>query len=229
MPRTALKWTFGIILSIVGFFIAGVLVVYYVQGNATRGGLTSGIVMGSIFFVPGLILIILAFIDVAHNRFDLRVAKVLEEHDRITPTELAEQVNSSEEKVENAVSRIIGKGLIIVYFDKTTGEFVTQEGKAIAEKVIGYIKSKRRTTLEELCQETGMKPEEIKQIVVGMQKRGLFDGTYDWKSGKILSKKGVELLEKAVTVCPNCGGDLAEPPLPGEEIRCEYCGKIVKG
>jgi hypothetical protein len=229
MARTALKWTLGAILSVVGFFIAGVLVVGYIQGRNTLPGLISGIVIGSVFFIPGLILLILALIDVSHNAFDMRVARVLEEKDRVTPSELARLVNSKEEKVEAAVSRILEKGLIIVYFDKATGEFVTQEGRAIGERIIGIVKSKRRTTLEEICMETGMTAEEVKRIIIGMKKRGLFEGIYDWKKGKILSKEAVELLAKAKTHCPNCGGTLAEPPLPGEEIKCEYCGSLITG
>jgi len=230
VARTALKWVFGIILSVIGFFVAGVVLYgYFVSHKNSFGGLISGIVMGSIAFVPGLILLILAMIDIAHNSFDLRVAKLLDKHDRITPEALAKQMHVSEAKIERSVSRIIGKGLIIVYFDKTTGEFVTQEGRAIAERIVGLIESKRRATLEQLITETGMKAEEIKRIIVGMAKRGLFSGTYDWKSGKILSAEAVQLLKQAPKNCPNCGANLSEPPLPGEEIKCEFCGEIVTG
>jgi hypothetical protein len=230
LARTTLKWIFGILLSLVGFFVAGVLLYgYFVTQVNTLPGLITGIVIGSLFFIPGLILIILALIDGANNVFDLRVSKILEEYDRMIPAFLAEKVNASEEKVEKSVSRIISKGLIIVYFDKETGEYVTQEGKAIAERVIGIINSKRRITLDELGLETNMTHEEIKRIVIGMKKRGLFTGTYDWKSGKILSKEGTEQLAVAKTSCPHCGGHLIEPPLLGEEIKCEFCGKIITG
>ena len=232
MARTALKSTFGILLTIAGFFIAGIPVIGYlfdVSWDNSFGGMISGIVMGSILFIPGIILLILAFIDVVNNTFDLKVSKILEKHDRITPAELADKANSSEEKIEKSVSRIIEKGLIIVYFDKATGDFVTQEGRSIAERVIGIIDSKRRITLSELSTETGMTPEEVKRIVVGMEKRGLFSGTYDWKSGKILSREGTRQLAQAPTSCPHCGAHLTEPPLPGEEIKCDYCGKIITG
>ena len=229
MARTALKWILGLILSIVGFFIVGVVLVFYLQGINSLQGLITAIVMGSILFIPGLILIILALIDVSHNGFDMRIAKLLEEYDRITPVELAKKAHSREDKVEKSVSRILEKGLIIVYFDKATGEFVTQEGRAFAERVIGIVNSKRRVTLQELCDETGMTVDEIKRIIIGMEKRGMFHGTYDWKSGKILSKEATKQLAVAKTACPNCGGKLLEPPLPGEEIKCDYCGQIITG
>ncbi|MCK5298962.1 MAG: hypothetical protein KAJ76_08650 [Candidatus Heimdallarchaeota archaeon] len=232
MARTALKWILGILLTIAGFFIAGVVIIGYtmdVSWENSFGGMISGIVMGSIFFVPGLIFIILALIDVSHNAFDLRISKILEENDRISPPDLAKKAHSNEDKIEKSVSRIIEKGLIIVYFDKATGEFVTQEGRAIAERVIGIIESKRRITLEDLVIETGMTPDEVKRIVVGMEKRGLFSGTYDWKSGKILSSDGARMLAKAETNCPHCGANLTEPPLKGEEIKCEFCGEIITG
>ena len=66
MARTALKWIFGILLTVIGFFIAGVPVLGYtadVSWDNSFGGMISGIVMGSILFVPGLILIILALIE----------------------------------------------------------------------------------------------------------------------------------------------------------------------
>ncbi|MHA1630805.1 MAG: DUF977 family protein [Candidatus Heimdallarchaeota archaeon] len=230
MAKTALKWVFGIILSVIGFFIAGVVLYgYFVTHKNSLGGLISGVVMGSVAFVPGTILLILAMIDIRKNAFDLRVANILDKYDRITPATLAKNAHASEAKVESSVSRIIGKGLLIVYFDKSTGEFVTQEGRAIAERVIGLIDSKRRTTIEQLTTETGMKADEIKKIVVGMAKRGLFSGTYDWKAGKILSAEAVHLLQKAPKNCPNCGATLSEPPLPGEEIKCDFCGHIVTG
>ncbi|HUT82426.1 MAG TPA: hypothetical protein VMZ29_14590 [Candidatus Bathyarchaeia archaeon] len=230
MARTALKWILGIILSVIGFFVAGVVLYgYFVSGANSLGGMISGIVLGSIAFVPGLILIILAIIDGGKSVFDIKIAKLLEESDRITPTALADKANVSEEKVEKSISRIINKGLIIVYFDKATGEFVTQEGKAIAARILGIIESKRRVTLDLLSKETGMSFDEIKRIIVGMEKRGLFDGTYDWKSGKILSAEATRLLAHATTNCPHCGGNLPEPPLPGEEIKCEYCGEIITG
>ncbi len=232
MARTALKWILGILLSVIGFFIAGVTILGYVADvswDNSFGGMISGIVMGSIFFIPGIIFIILALIDVSHNAFDLRISKLLEEYDRISPPELAKKAHSNEDKVEKSVSRIIEKGLIIVYFDKATGEFVTQEGRAIAERVIGIIESKRRITLEELIIETGMTPDEIKRIIIGMEKRGLFNGTYDWKSGKILSREGTRMLAVAETNCPHCGANLTEPPLKGEEIKCEFCGEIITG
>jgi len=232
LARTALKWIFGILLTIAGFFIAGIPVIGYafdVSWNNTLAGMISGIVMGSVLFVPGIILLILALIDVGNNAFDLKVSKILEEYDRITPEDLANKAHTSQEKIEKSVSRIIGSGLIIVYFDKSTGEFVTQEGRAIAERVIGIIESKGRITLVELVDETGLSEEEIKRIVVGMEKRGLFDGTYDWKSGKLLSRIASKQLSKAKTRCPHCGGALTEPPLPGEEIPCEFCGQQVTG
>ncbi|MHA1354850.1 MAG: hypothetical protein ACTSR1_06730 [Candidatus Heimdallarchaeota archaeon] len=189
MARTALKWTFGILLTIAGLFFAAIPVLGYlanVSWDNSFAGMISGIVIGSVAFIPGIILIILALIDGANNAFDLKVSKILEEFDRITPTVLAEKAHCSEEKIEKSISRIIGSGLIIVYFDKQTGEFVTQEGRAIAERVIGIIESKGRITLVELVEETSLSAEELKRIIVGMEKRGLFDGTYDWKSGKIL-------------------------------------------
>ncbi len=230
MARTALKWIFGIILSVIGFFVAGVVLYgYFISGANSLGGMISGVVLGSIAFIPGIILIILALADGGKNLFDVRVAKILEENDRISPIVLAEKANTTEEKIMKSVSRIINKGLIIVYFDKATGEFVTQEGKAIATRILGIIESKRRVTLELLAAETGMTFEEIKRIIVGMEKRGLFDGTYDWKSGKILSAEATRLLARAITNCPHCGGNLPEPPLPGEEIKCEFCGEIITG
>ncbi len=229
MARTALKWILGLILTVIGFFVTGVVVVFYILGRNSLGGLISAIVIGSVAYIPGLILIILALIDGAHNVFDLRIAKLLEEYDRITPTNLAEKARSREDKIEESVPRIIEKGLIIVYFDKATGEFVTQEGRAIAERIMGIIISKKRVTLQELCDETGMTEDEVKRIVIGMEKRGLFDGTYDWKSGKILSREGTKQLGVAKTSCPHCGAHLIEPPLPGEEIGCSYCGKRIAG
>ena len=233
MARTALKWTFGILLTVAGFFIAGIPTLgYLVTGLSwtnSLGGMVSGIVMGSVLFVPGIILLILATIDVGNKAFDLKVSKILEEYDRITPTVLAEKAHCSEEKIEKSISRIIGSGLIIVYFDKQTGEFVTQEGRAIAERVIGIIESKGRITLVELVEETSLSAEELKRIIVGMEKRGLFDGTYDWKSGKILSRVASKQLSKAKTRCPHCNGALIEPPLPGEERPCEFCGQTVTG
>lgn len=229
MVRTAFKWMLAGLLSVIGFFISGVLVVGYVNGTNSLGGLISGIVMGAVFYIPGIIFLILALIDVGHQTFDRRIANLLEKYDRITPKELAEKANTTEEKVERSVSRILADSKIIVFFDQKTGEYVTEEGKAIAERVIGIIQSKRRITLYDLCQETRLMPEEVKRIVVAMKKRGLFQGTYDWKTGKILSKEGAEQLTKAITLCPYCGGELSEPPLPGEEIKCEYCGKLVTG
>ena len=144
MARTTLKWIIGIILSIVGFFVAGVVIYgYFVTHVNSLPGMISGIVMGSLAFIPGLILIILALIDGVNNTFDFKISKILEKYDRLTPQALAEKAHASEDRIEKSVSRIIDKGLIIVYFDKITGEFVTQEGKAIAERVIGIIKSKR--------------------------------------------------------------------------------------
>jgi len=232
MARTALKWIFGILFTVIGFFIASIPILGYVANVSWEnsfGGMISGIVMGSIFFVPGIIFLILALIDVSHNAFDLRISKLLEEYDRISPPDLAIKARSNQDKIEKSVSRIIEKGLIIVYFDKATGEFVTQEGRAIAERVIGIIESKKRITLEELVIETGMTPDEIKRIVVGMEKRALFNGTYDWKSGKILSREGTRQLAIAETNCPHCGANLKEPPLKGEEIKCEFCGEIITG
>lgn len=233
MARTALKWTFGILLTIIGLFIAAIPTLgYLVDGlswDNSRAGMISGIIMGSIAFVPGIILLILATIDVGNNAFDLKVSKILEEYDRITPTVLAEKANCNEEKIEKSISRIIESGLIIVYFDKQTGEFVTQEGRAIAERVIGIIESKGRITLAELVEETSLSVDELKRIIVGMEKRGLFDGTYDWKSGKILSRIASKQLSKAITRCPHCNGALTEPPLPGEERPCEFCGQTVTG
>lgn len=230
MARTTLKWIIGILLSIIGFFVAGVVIYGYLVTHVNSlEGMITGIVMGSLAFIPGLILIILALVDGINNAFDLRVSKILEKYDRLTPQALAEKAHTSEDKVEKSVSRIIDKGLIIVYFDKVTGEFVTQEGKAIAERIIGNIKSKRRVALDDLAIETSMTHEEIKRIIVGMKKRGLFEGTFDWKSGKILSEEGTRLLAVAKTSCPHCGGHLTEPPLKGEEIKCEFCGKIITG
>jgi DNA-binding MarR family transcriptional regulator len=232
LARTALKWTLGILFTIAGFFVAGIPVIGYladVSWDNSFAGMISGIVIGSVAFIPGIILIILALIDGANKTFDLKVSKILEEYDRITPTALAEKAHCSEEKIEKSVSRIIGSGLIIVYFDKQTGEFVTQEGRAIAERVIGIIESKGRITLTELVDETSLSAEELKRIIVGMEKRGLFDGTYDWKSGKILSRLASKQLATAITRCPHCNGALTEPPLPGEERPCEYCGQMVTG
>ena len=237
LVKTSLKWTLGIILTVIGFFVAGVVGLgYYNYINGIESSITntlpgfiSGVVLGSIAFVPGLILLLLAIIDVSHNAFDLRVSKILEEYDRITPSELADKTNTNEDKIEKSVGRIIEKGLIIVYFDSATGEFVTQEGRAIAERVLGIIESKRRVTLDELITETNLSLDEIKRIIIGMEKRGMFNGTYDWKTGKILSRDATKQLATAKTRCPHCGGVLTEPPLRGQEITCEFCGQKVTG
>ena len=71
MARTTLKWIIGLLLSIIGFFVAGVVIYgYFVTHVNSLQGMIAGIVMGSLAFIPGLILIILALVDGANNAFD---------------------------------------------------------------------------------------------------------------------------------------------------------------
>jgi hypothetical protein len=65
------------------------------------------------------------------------------------------------------------------------------------------------------------------EALENLSSKGKFRGTIDKNSRVVYTSEAVEQLPRAVTTCPNCGGKLPNPILPGEEEKCPYCGHFI--
>jgi DNA-directed RNA polymerase subunit RPC12/RpoP len=82
-------------------------------------------------------------------------------------------------------------------------------------------------TFDQLGSVTNASDADIIEALAGLSKEGRFRGVVDENSRAVYTSEAVSQLPKSVTVCPNCGGKLANPVLPGEEEKCPYCGHAI--
>jgi len=114
-----------------------------------------------------------------------------------------------------------------MYLDHRSNEIVSPRAVELKESILHLLFAQRRMTFDQLREVTEATDELIVEAITELSKTGKFRGTIDENSRVIYTKEAVEELPKAVTFCPNCGGKLSSPILPGEEEYCPYCGHLI--
>ncbi|TFF95357.1 zinc ribbon domain-containing protein [Candidatus Thorarchaeota archaeon] len=193
--------------------------------------LASGIIAWAILGLPELVI---GLYLIARGTREARVKDVsgdliplVQDEGRIGVAEAARELGVSPEDVADAADRLAHRRLPLVYLDRAKNEIVSPSAVTLEESLLHLLHAQRRMTFDQISEVTNSTDEQIIEAVNTLSKMGRFRGTVDENSRVVYTSEAVEQLPKAVTKCPNCGGRLKNPILPGEEEYCPYCGHFI--
>lgn len=193
--------------------------------------LASGIIAWAILGLPelviGLYLIIRGSREAHVKDISGSLVPLVQREGRIGVDAAARELGVSTEDVVDAADRLAHRRLPLVYLDRAKSEIVSPSAVSLEESLLHLLHAQRRMSFEQITRVTNSTDEQIIEAMSVLSKMGRFRGTVDKNSRVVYTAEAVEQLPKAVTKCPNCGGKLKNPILPGEEENCPYCGHFI--
>jgi hypothetical protein len=126
-----------------------------------------------------------------------------------------------------------GPPVIIISFALILpGIFLYLKGRAIGktesniEKVISFVRSYRRISVETLSSQTGFSRKDVMDYMAQALSLKLIQGNFDLTTDEFFTTEGA--LDGAADLeCPSCGAVISRGFLPGEERRCPACGSLL--
>lgn len=214
-----------IIISIVmGWWVYDITVT---AGRALESAVISWAILGLPEFAIGLWLISKGTREARIGGVGDRLLPLVQREGRISVTAAAKELGVSQKAVADAAEKMATRRMPLMYLDRRSNEIVSPRAVELKESILHLLFAQRRMTFDQLREVTEATDEQIVEAVTELSKKGKFRGTIDENSRVIYTKEAVEELPKAVTFCPNCGGKLSSPILPGEEEYCPYCGHLI--
>ncbi|TFG11610.1 hypothetical protein EU537_11885 [Candidatus Thorarchaeota archaeon] len=193
--------------------------------------LTSGLVAWAILALPelaiGLWLISRGSRQAKLSDISGDLIPLIQDEGRMSVSAAARELGTTEDVVSDAAERLARKRLPVVYLNRSTNEIVSPRSVELRDSLLHLLFAQRRMTFKQLQEVTDAREEEIIETLRDLSREGKFRGVIDENSGVVYTQEAVEELPNAVTSCPNCGGKLEEPVLPGEEEKCPYCGHLI--
>lgn len=193
--------------------------------------ITSGVISWAILAMPELIIGIWLIAKGGRRlRIDDvsgRLIPLVQKEGRIALQDAARELDVTPVHVADAAEELAKRRLPLVYLDRRANEIVSPKAVTLKESILHLLYAQRRMTFDQISSVTESTDEQIVDTMKELSKAGKFRGVIDENSRVIYTQEAVAQLKKAVTECPNCGGKLEAPVLPGEEETCPYCGHMI--
>ncbi|MFW9792973.1 MAG: hypothetical protein ACFFEE_01625 [Candidatus Thorarchaeota archaeon] len=228
------------ILQLVGFIlvIASLAMTYLVfQYTLTSGepqlmiAIMSGLIAWAILALPELVI---GLWLIAKGTREARIGDVsgkliplVQKEGRISVDDAARELGVDPQVVADSAEKLATRRLPLVYLDRGAHEIVSPKAVSLKESLLHLLYAQRRMTFDQIQRVTESTDEQIVDALKELSKKGKFRGVIDENSRVVYTQEAVSQLPKAITVCPNCDGQLDAPVLPGEEETCPYCGNPI--
>ncbi|TFG34183.1 hypothetical protein EU527_04855 [Candidatus Thorarchaeota archaeon] len=179
------------------------------------------------FFIIGLWLLAKGTHEAKIGDISGMLITLVQKEGRIGVAAASHELRTDQETVVDAAEKLSRRKLPLVYLDHRTSEIVSPGAVSLEESLLHLLHAQRRMSFDQIAKVTNSTDVQIIEAANKLSKKGRFRGTIDKNSRVIYTQEAVAQLPKAVTDCPNCGGKLEEPVLPGEEEICPYCGRLI--
>ena len=229
-PR--LSQLLGLILLIICAAMSYIVYQSTIQVGGEIGTLlTSGIIAWGILGLPelaiGLWLIVKGTRDARVGGISGKLIPLVQKEGRIGVAEAAKSLDIEPADVADAAEKLARRRLPLVYLDRGKNEIVSPSAVSLEESLLHLLHAQRRMTFDQISNVANATEDQIVEALEQLTSKGKFIGTIDKNSRVVYTSEAVEQLPKAVTSCPNCGGKLPAPILPGEEENCPYCEHFI--
>jgi hypothetical protein len=224
-------------LGIIFIVVCGAMTLLVYQSTMMIEGqdilmlITSGMIAWAILALPELVI---GFWLIAKGTRDARIGDVsgnlislVQKEGRIGVEAAARELKTDPQLLADAAEKLSRRRLPLVYLDRSAGEIVSPGAVSLQESLLHLMYAQRRMTFDQISKVTNATDEQIVEAVGELSRHGKFRGTIDRNSRVLYTQEAVSQLPDAITVCPNCGGKLEAPVLPGEEEICPYCGHLI--
>jgi hypothetical protein len=193
--------------------------------------ITSGIIAWGILGLPelaiGLWLIVKGTRDARVGDISGEIIPLVQKEGRIGVAEAARVLDVDPADVADAAEKLAHRRLPLVYLDRGKNEIVSPSAVSLEESLLHLLHAQRRMSFDQISNVANATDDQIVEALEQLSSKGKFRGTIDKNSRVVYTSEAVEQLPKAVTACPNCGGRLPAPILPGEEEYCPFCGHSI--
>ncbi|NHJ13174.1 MAG: hypothetical protein EAX95_05820 [Candidatus Thorarchaeota archaeon] len=193
--------------------------------------ITSGIIAWALLGLPelaiGLWLIVKGTREARIGDVSGQLIPLVQREGRIGVSAAARELGVEPGDVADAAEKLAKRRLPLVYLDRAKNEIVSPAAVSLEESLLHLLHAQRRMTFDQISKVTNATDDQIIESLRKLSEKRKFKGTIDENSRVVYTAEAVEQLPKAVTSCPNCGGKLPAPVLPGEEEYCPYCGHNI--
>lgn len=222
----------GVMLIFVSFAMSYIVVQATLEiGPLSLELIASGLITWGILALPELAIGLWLLIRGGHQAKLKDVSgaliKLVGREGRISVAAAAKELDVDQDVIVDAAEELSRKKLPLVYLDRRSSDVVSPRAVELKESILHLLFAQRRLTFKQISDVTESSEEEIIEALKELSRDGKFRGTIDENSKVVYTKEAVEALPKATTSCPNCGGKLKSPILPGEEEVCPYCGHMI--
>ena len=101
----------------------------------------------------------------------------------------------------------------------------------IYKDVATFIKMYRRTPISEVAKRFNVSEKEAEEMVLKAVELKYLNAYIDRETNEIVTPEAIKRSKVVTLHCPNCGAQISGVYLPGEVVKCPYCGtefKVVK-
>ncbi len=137
--------------------------------------------------------------------------------------------NTDEENAEAARTMYLCTGMTFPAAALFLGLWYIRKNKEdMIDDIASYLKMYRRISLQKVAQRLGITEMKAEGILLDCIASGAIRGFLDRQTGEFILKESVGTM-KAGMRCNNCGGYSEEVTLPGEVVKCKFCGMVLSG
>jgi len=193
--------------------------------------LVSGIVAWGILALPelaaGLWLIIRGTHGARTSQVSDRLVQIVQRDGRISVEAAARELGVEPKEISDAALGLAKRRIPLVLIDRGSSDIINPATLTLKESILHLLFAQRRMTFDQISAVTKATNTQIIDALKELSKEGKFRGVIDENSRVVYTSEALAHLPKSYTKCPECGGKLVNPVLPGEEEVCPYCGHLI--
>ncbi|MBI5001674.1 MAG: hypothetical protein HZB92_09190 [Euryarchaeota archaeon] len=104
--------------------------------------------------------------------------------------------------------------------------FVRSRHESMLEDTASYLKMYRRIQLSKVAGRLGLTEQKAEKLMLECVTKGMVKGFIDRQTDEFILEESISTMNAGLH-CPRCGGFSEKVALPGEVLKCSFCGAAI--